>query len=298
MLIRMSNSLIISIISYFSLIVIKYFRRKHNKNNINFFEKIKIISPHKLTKTNINNKEYLFFTGKIKKVDNTNLVMYMNSESTFYLSNLKNNSQILFFNNPYSYNFDYYNLRLGSLEKIYKDDRIFSNLFSLLFLPFLFYKNEKSFSNYYLIYDDMVTIYGKLNKNNDLNTYYITPEIISQGNKMNLIHNYMKYSKRYEKAENLFSFTCITGIFTFLFNFVLQNFNCYQGDMTNQTLRIVSKITKQPENCKKCNKFYKNVIFLDCNHFLFCINCYIELNKQCPLCDYFTNDNIRILQDD
>jgi hypothetical protein len=286
---------IVYVCSAVSIIIIEYLRNKI----LPFIYKKKIMrgvknySPAEFkifcNAKNIQNGEPIIISGKFKKQQYVPFQKFGVNELNFNLHNYISKNKILKIPIEYTGNVYRYNFRQGSVNKV--DSMI--NFIS----QYIYLLSRKS----YLLYDDMISIFGYVKRNHDTNKYYLEPIIISQGNK-NFMENKMnKINKIFSKVENSIMYSLFFLLASDSFGIILSYFNYYTGhnyfpDMVKKAEKFASNYR---ENCKKCNLYYKNVVFLDCNHFVYCLRCFHSCNKICPLCpnDLNGKKNIKILID-
>jgi hypothetical protein len=299
--------ILIAIFSSFGLAIIELLKSKYAKNPKYFFSKlVRSFSPKtlkRLNTQNINTFNYdgVIVTGRIKSLDYKR-GFFMRNQADLNIYNLKNHKKITAMH-QFSETFPYYNLRLNYPEKrrMWIDKPY--NLLNTIISPFISFKNEKEIANYYFLYDDMITIYGRVGKNYDLDKNFIIPEMVVQGNKQTLNYLYKKKFSSLEHLKKIFEFSLFFTIFYFIYETVCQEFGMVKK-AEDLELEKFLKLKKDAnsrnnlQNCQRCNTYYKNIVFLNCNHFVLCLKCYIETNKTCPLCHIRVNeDNIKIIKD-
>lgn len=123
---------------------------------------------------------------------------------------------------------------------------------------------------------DYVTLLGKNNSRNIIDTQStitFKPFLVIQGTKLDLI-NYYK-----DTVTSLEFFRYFTT-FPLLIYLV--------GDVVNRALKFYFKSKKVGAGmgtCCKCHEYNSNILFKDCNHFILCSKCFVELGKKCPICN-------------
>lgn len=296
----------IALFSTLGLAIIELLKSKFAKYDKNYFSKfVRSFSPNLLKRMSSQNKntfnyEGVIVTGRIKSLD-FKRELFIRNQANLDIYSLKNKKITVM--HEFCETFPYLNLRLNYPEKrrIWID--IPYKFINYIISPFISFKNEKEFSNYYLLYDDIITVYGKISKNHDLDKNFIIPEIIVQGNKQTLNYMYKKKYISYDKYKTIFEFSLLFTIFYSFYETVCEYFGMVKKveDLDLQKflkLKNNSNSRSNFQNCQKCNLYYKNIVFLNCNHFILCIKCYIESNKTCPLCNIRVNeDNIKIIKD-
>lgn len=294
------------VLSGIGILICQIIKKRILKYSKYFFrDTVKVISPAEVGKyymldkvnssgpnKNLSDFKYMV-TGIIKREDEFSYITLKKTENNFKLYDIPNmqtsnafHNVSVYLKNPYLLpdTVSLYNLRYGSLESY----KTYLNIwfFSLTHILTLGYP-RKFYSHDYLIYDDMVTIYGTAKHNKNLNTYYFNPEIISQGNKLTLSYNHKKNWKIINSIQQplcfiFFFIVTISGL-----KFLLQYLGCYFGSK-NQIRTLITQTkaaaSNYKENCMKCNRYYKNVISLDCNHFVYCLSCFENYRRVCPLC--------------
>jgi hypothetical protein len=280
------------ILSGVGVFICKIIRKLFFPFKKNYFKNLKS-SPFNAI---VANNSYLLFTGRIKRRDYFQLLS-IRTDKYFEIFNITNKLAI-----PVSYNDfltrPFYNIRLGFVEKTNFLFSIFERYLNKI-IPIFWFKKEKSIFNGYMLYDDYVTIYGQVKENPDIKNKYLDTQFLSLGNKYCLNSSYNTGLSLLSSIENLFLFNLI---YFAVFRVITETFNIiklYTG--SNNPDRHVTLSNKTAsnyrENCKRCNKYYKNVLFLKCNHFVFCMKCWDLTRRKCPLCNDNGVEKFLIFQD-
>jgi hypothetical protein len=247
--------LVMSLATFF---ILEYFKRKSIKKDYLNREDAKIISVEEFRRINELNYHlynFVYITGKIRR-QNYFEKFYIKKYSSFKLADL-NAEKIS--KNKMTINYESDNIKLHNARNYSK-----------------FLIN----SNPFFKYDDYLTIYGRIKRDKYTEKIYLEPIAITQGNKRSFLKKDFII-----KAFNIFQTIC-------LYNVVVNAIN-----MMLITLKKVY-FQKLPENdsekCTKCKKYAKNIIFMNCNHFIYCYACFLKEKRFCKLCKRIAYDYILI----
>jgi len=146
--------------------------------------------------------------------------------------------------------------------------------------------HDKSWYDPYFINGDQVSIHGRVTSHKDQICF--RPDTICNGSKNSYIEM-AKKNGQYVKVLELF-FGSIAG-FTIIREFGLAIISQLK-QLSEETVEKVQLINNseqiEPQTllriCSKCKLNYKNVVILDCNHFVLCAKCFNESNRVCLLC--------------
>jgi hypothetical protein len=250
------EKLIDLIMSLACFLFLEGFKRKAIKKDYLNRKDAKVLSVSDFKKINhLNYKlfSYIYVTGRIRRQDFFEK-FYIKKYSSFTLADIASEVGS---KNKITVNYENDNIKLEN----YRRDNILS-------------------WNPYLKFNDYMTVYGVVTRDSYTKKIYLKPIAFTQGNKRSFI-----YEDFIIRTFKVFQNICLMNIAVNAFNIVMTLFrNSYFKRTPLNSANVFA------EACKKCNKYSRNIIFMKCNHFIYCYECFIREKKFCKICSMAVND--------